>query len=296
MTLIRLDDLTLDGDLTVTGNIVGAVAMTAGGLHVTETTDPTLILTTLATIEHKWVSGIIQSLKTSNDGGAGAGIHYRLQRSRAGGAVVDGDEIFLFAAEPHNGSDYFHTAGMRYEISGAVAAGNCPTRIVFETTTTNAAVDRWAIESAGHLVPITTASYDLGTTSKRVNGMYGALIDLSQSSNGVVNVATLTNSSTGNAAVTRLRLQTGPSGNDFTIDAYGENHATLPNYARIINQVAGPLEFGADGAATVRIAVGGGLQFVVTTPPSSLANGQMWWDGTDFKVRHGGATKTVTVA
>ena len=33
-----------------------------------------------------------------------------------------------------------------------------------------------------------------------------------------------------------------------------------------------------------------------SSAPGVLANGQLWFDGTDFKVRHGGATKTVTVA
>lgn len=38
-----------------------------------------------------------------------------------------------------------------------------------------------------------------------------------------------------------------------------------------------------------------GIQFG-SSAPGTLANGQMWFDGTDFKVRHGGATKTITVA
>lgn len=37
-----------------------------------------------------------------------------------------------------------------------------------------------------------------------------------------------------------------------------------------------------------------GIQFG-TSAPGSLANGQIWYDGTDFKVRTGGATKTITI-
>jgi hypothetical protein len=38
------------------------------------------------------------------------------------------------------------------------------------------------------------------------------------------------------------------------------------------------------------------INFAAGTAPSSPNNGDVWFDGTDFKARVGGATKTFTIA
>lgn len=56
----------------------------------------------------------------------------------------------------------------------------------------------------------------------------------------------------------------------------------------------GTMVLGAGLAVSGATAPSNGIQFG-TNAPGTLANGQIWYDGTDFKVRTGGATKTITI-
>lgn len=54
---------------------------------------------------------------------------------------------------------------------------------------------------------------------------------------------------------------------------------------------------GTTPTEAARFVAGGQLQFAnITATPAGLADGQLWYDGSNLRVRLGGATKTVTVA
>ena len=86
-----------------------------------------------------------------NAAAAASAVHFRMMRNTDGGIVSNGDEIFLFAAEPHVGgaAGYRHTAGIRFQVDGAVSVGDVPTKIVFETTDAGVYQDAWEITPTG---------------------------------------------------------------------------------------------------------------------------------------------------
>jgi hypothetical protein len=73
---------------------------------------------------------------------------------------------------------------------------------VFAASSTDEAVlgaDRWSVDSSGYLIPNTTATYNLGSSSYRVNTIYGTtlnfgsnLIAVGYANGGVSTIATLT--------------------------------------------------------------------------------------------------------
>lgn len=125
--------VTDDGTQVSTLENVGiGVAVPSANLHVS---------TSLTNVQR----GII-SEQTSNDAN---GSFVYLQKSRSGGAVINGDPIGSFSALGNDGTVFQPAARVKFTVDGAVSAGVVPMSIGFFTGTAGSGTERVHISSAG---------------------------------------------------------------------------------------------------------------------------------------------------
>jgi hypothetical protein len=97
--------------------------------------------------------GIINE-QTSNDGNAAL---LMLRKSRAGGAVMNGDFIGNVYVDAFDGSSFVSGGRMRFAVDGPVTTGNVPTAIQFLTGSNSTGIERMRVTSSGNV--------GIGTTS-----------------------------------------------------------------------------------------------------------------------------------
>lgn len=128
------------GDLTLTGGNVGIGVAPAQHLHLQK-------------------SGAGFTLRMDSQNATTGGATWAVHKSRGeAGAVVSGDQIVNWAANPHDGTAFITAARWRMTVDGAVSTGIVPVRFAFETMNAAGTVaERLRITSEGHLA-INTAS------------------------------------------------------------------------------------------------------------------------------------------
>jgi hypothetical protein len=137
------------------------------------------------------------------------------------------------------------------------------------------------VTGASSLQAVTaTGSLTLNGTTARL------LIQPSTATNGAF--ATFSNNGGGGGGTGYVGLENS-TGNDLTTSG------GIAYSLAIVSPTARTITFAPGGSTTVSMPTGGGLAFV-SGAPGTLADGQLWWDGTNLKARLGGVTKTVTVS
>jgi hypothetical protein len=125
-----------------------------------------------------------------------------------------------------------------------------------------------------------TGSVTLNGTTARL------LIQPSTATNGAF--ATFGNNGGGGGGTGYVGLENS-TGNDLTTSG------GIAYSLAIVSPTARTIAFAPGGTTTVSMPTGGGLAFV-SGAPGTLADGQIWYDGTNLRARLGGITKTITVS
>jgi hypothetical protein len=133
--------------------------------------------------------GIINE-QTSNDGNAAL---LMLRKSRAGGAVLNGDFIGNVYADAFDGTNFVSGGRMRFAIDGPVTTGNVPTAIQFLTGSNSTGIERMRINSSGNV--------GIGTTNPEV-GLHVSTASINTGARGIIDEQT---SNDANGALMILR-------------------------------------------------------------------------------------------
>jgi hypothetical protein len=139
----------------------GTTTTTTGSVGIGTTTPQTGLQVSTATTA---LARGINNEQTSNDALSSI---FTFSKSRAGGAVINGDNIGSLYAAAFDGSSYQSPTRLRFFVDGPVAAGSVPTAIQFFTGSNGGlGMERLRITSAGNIgIGTATPGYPLTVRS-----------------------------------------------------------------------------------------------------------------------------------
>jgi hypothetical protein len=123
----------------------GTNTTTTNNVGIGTTTPQTSLQVTTSTTS---VTRGITSEQTSNDGNSAL---FTFSKNRAGGAVLNGDNIGSLFASAFDGSANQTPTRLRFFVDGPVAVGSVPTAIQFFTGSNGVGTERLRISSAGNV-------------------------------------------------------------------------------------------------------------------------------------------------
>jgi hypothetical protein len=123
----------------------GTNTTTTNNVGIGTTTPATSLQVTTATAN---VTRGITDEQTSNDGNSAL---FTFTKSRAGGAVINGDNIGSLFASAFDGTAFQTPTRLRFFVDGPVAAGSVPTAIQFITGSNGVGAERLRISSSGNV-------------------------------------------------------------------------------------------------------------------------------------------------
>lgn len=207
---------------TAIGNALGTLYCSVMGIG---TTSPgaTLHVSTSSTSVQR---GIISEQTSADVNGA----FVYLQKSRSGGAAVNGDSVGSFSAIAHDGTQFTPAARVKFTVDGAVSNGVVPMSIGFFTGTSGSGTERIHISSAG------AVTFPSGFSIDTINQPAATVFAIKDNTGGTrfsipsggSAAATLNNTNvTGASTLTSVAIQTGiPQGSGFKHQRFGASCAT----------------------------------------------------------------------
>jgi len=251
---------TTSGTNTTTTNNVGVgTATPASSLHVST---PTTSVT----------RGIIDE-QTSNDSNSAL---FTFSKSRAGGAVVNGDNIGSLFASAFDGSAMQTPTRLRFFVDGPVSAGSVPTAVQFFTGANGAGVERMRIGSNGNVGVGTAAPlgvFDVTTTGAANGGGIDFVVKDSVMANS--NPLVLSHKvGTSSGALTRIGFNVYSNSTNFAVVNPSAGGWAIQSDTR--NGITDPtLQFSSFTNAPVKndvltLTQGGNIGVGTTTPASKL--------------------------
>lgn len=158
--------------------------------------------------------------------------------------------------------------------------------------------DCWGMNTSGHFVAATDNTFDIGASGgNRPRNIFAAGYMSSAGSVFVGGQIEILGTSAGVGTIRQFAVS------DFNRLTLGGTSSAFPSIKRsgtgIDFRLADDSAFTGIGAASVSVAASTTARphFALTAgvAPTSPANGDIWFDGTDMKIRIGGVTKTFTI-